>query len=129
MPVDFDWDNDAQTVLRVIPTPPWNWNDFHKGLRRAAFWLDAVDHDVEILIDLRRSGKLPAGVLGHIRSLGVSIHPNSRDRAVIIGLDETIAAPLGGADHTYQDSARLIRFVETDAEAQAVLAQWQAETS
>lgn len=126
MPVEFAWDDDEHTILRVTATPPWNWNDFHKALRRATFWLDAVDHTVEIVIDLRKSAKLPAGALGHIRSLGTAIHPNHEDRMVIIGLDESVAGPLGGADRTYQDEARCIRFVETDDEAQAVIAAWRA---
>lgn len=126
MPVEFAWDNDAQTVLRVTATPLWNWNDFHKALRRATFWLDAVDHTVEIIVDLRHSGKLPAGALGHIRSLGTAIHPNTEDRMVIIGLDETVAGPLGGADRTYQDEARCIRFVGTDEDAQAIIAAWRS---
>jgi hypothetical protein len=126
MPVEFDWDDDSQTTLRFTASPPWNWNDFHKAMRRAAFWLDTVDHDVDILIDLRHSGKLPAGALGHVRSLGVSIHPNSHDRVVIIGLDDSVAGPLGGADRVYQDSARLIRFVTTDEEARAVIGAWRA---
>ena len=128
MPVEFDWGDEAQTWLRFTPTTPWNWTDFHRAMRRATFWLDSVDHPVEILIDLRQSARLPAGALGHIRSLGVAIHPNSRNRAVIIGLDESVAGPLGGADRTYRDATRLLRFVETDDEAQAVIAAWRAES-
>ncbi len=125
MPVEFAWEDEAKTLLRVTATPPWNWNDFHKALRRATFWLDAIEHSADILIDLRRCGRLPAGALGHIRSLGVAIHPNSHDRVVIIGLDEAVAGPLGGADRIYQDDTRLIRFVDTDEEARAVIEQWQ----
>jgi len=127
MPIHFDWDNDDQTVLRFVATAPWNWNDFHKNMRRATFWLDTVDHPVEIIIDLRQSDALPAGALGHIRSLGNRSHPNLRSRLVIIGLDESVAGPLGGTDGVYQVGERLIRFVETDDEAQAVIAAWLAE--
>lgn len=126
MPVDFKWDNDEKTILRVVAVMPWNWNDFHKAMRRASFLLDTVKHDVDLLIDLRQSIKLPAGALGHIRSLGVAIHPNNPDRAVILGLDETIAGPLGGDDRTYSDGTRLLRFVESDDEAQAVIEGWWA---
>lgn len=124
MPVEFAWDNDEKTVVRVVTVMPWNWNDFHKAMRRASFLLDTVHHDVDLLIDLRQSVKLPAGALGHIRSLGAAIHPNNPDRAVIIGLDKSIAGPLGG--DTYSDGTRLLRFVETDEEARAILEQWQA---
>jgi hypothetical protein len=126
MPVDFVWDDDAHTILRVTATMPWNWNDFHKAMRRASFLLDTVNHDVDLVIDLRQSLKLPAGALGHIRSLGAAIHPNNPDRAVILGLDESVAGPLGGADRTYSDGMRLLRFVGSDDEARAVIEQWRA---
>lgn len=127
MGVDFRWDDDAQTVMRVLAEGTWNWNDFHKTMRRATFWFDATKHPVEMVIDLRGSTKLPAGALAHIRSLGKRIHPRGRDRVVIIGLDEAVAQPLGGADGIYRDSEREIRFVSSDADAQAILDQWRAE--
>ncbi|HLV34584.1 MAG TPA: hypothetical protein VKY59_05715 [Spirillospora sp.] len=126
MPVEFAWDNDEKTVVRVVATMPWNWNDFHKAMRRASFLLDTVQHDVDLLIDLRQSVKLPAGALGHIRSLGAAIHPNNPDRAAILGLDKSIAGPLGGDEGSYSDGTRLLRFVDTDEEARAILEQWQA---
>jgi hypothetical protein len=127
MSVDFRWDNDEQTVIRFVAEGVWNWNDFHKNVRRATFWFDSVKHPVETIIDLRGTTKLPAGAMGHIRSLGKRIHPHGRDRVVIIGLDKSIADPLGGADRTYHDSERLIRFVDTDVEAQAIITQWITE--
>ena len=124
MSIDFAWDNDDQTVLRLVATAPWNWNDFHKGMRRATFLLDTVDHPVELIIDLRQSNTLPAGALGHVRSLGKPLHPNMRTRLIIIGLDPSVAGPLGGADGIYQVGERLIHFVKTDDEAQAVIVAW-----
>lgn len=125
MAIDFQWDNDAQTVIRMTVAGAWNWNDFHKNLRRMTFWMDSVQHGVELVIDLRGSHKLPAGALGHIRSLGKKIHPNGRDRVILIGLDASIAQPLGGETGSYRDGDRLICFVQTDDEARAVLDTWR----
>jgi hypothetical protein len=127
MPIEFDWENDDQTVLRLVAIDPWNWNDFHKNMRLATFWLDTVDHPVELIVDLRRSETLPAGALGHIRSLGKPLHPNMRSRLVMIGLDASVAGPLGGAAGIYQAGPRLIHFVQTNEEAQSVMAAWLAE--
>lgn len=126
MPVDFAWDDDDQTIVRVVPVMPWNWNDFHKAMRRASFLLDTVQHEVDLIIDLRQSVKLPAGAFGHIRSLGAAIHPNNPDRAVIIGLDAAVAGQLGG--DSYRDGTRRLRFVETDDDARSVIAQWRTES-
>ncbi len=127
MGVDFQWDDEGQSVMRILAEGTWNWNDFHKNMRRATFWFDAVKHPVDMVIDLRGSTKLPAGALGHIRSLGKRIHPNGRDRVIMIGVDASIAEPLGGAEGIYRDSEREIRFVASDEEAQAILALWRDE--
>ncbi len=129
MSIDFQWDNDEKTVIRFVAEDSWNWNDFHKNMRRATFWFDSVPHTVEMVIDLRATTKMPAGALGHIRSLGKRIHPHGRDRVILIGLDSTLAQTLGGADGIYGDSQRMIRFVQTDEEAQTIIDEWLAEAA
>jgi hypothetical protein len=124
MPVSFDWDSPAQRVLRFTATDPWNWNDLHRMMRVASFRFDALDHSAELVLDLRQSQRLPAGALGQIRSLGKAIHAKAHNRLLVIGLDESVAGPLGGSDGKYSDGTRLIRFVDSDSEAQAVLAEW-----
>lgn len=124
MSIKHHWDNEAQTVIRMVIEGVWNWKDFHKNLRIMGFRLNNLDHPVELVIDLRGSQKLPAGAFGHIRSLGKQIHPNGRDRVLIIGLDEALARQIGGEDGLYEDAGRLIRFVPTEEAAQAVLKAW-----
>jgi hypothetical protein len=65
--------------------------------------------------------------LGHIRSLGSAPHPNARSRLLIIGLDESVAGPLGGEDGIYERGDRLLRFVDSEDAAQAILAEWLRE--
>ncbi len=127
MPVKFEWENDEKTIMRVVASGVWNWNEFHKAMRVMTFAMDRVSHSVETIIDLRGSAKLPAGAFGHIRSLGKRTHPNGTDRAVIIGLDESVAGPLGGAKGVYQEGERLLRFVDSDEEALAVIGEWWAK--
>jgi hypothetical protein len=127
MPVEFHWDNGEQTLLCFVTRDPWNWNDFHKAMRRATFTLDTVDHPVEILVDFRQSNRLPAGALGHIRSLGKAIHPNTHNRLLIVGLDDSMAGLLGGDDGRYSDGTRLLCFAHSEDEAQAILKAWLSE--
>jgi hypothetical protein len=124
MTITFDWDNPQETVIRLRADGDWNWNDLHKNMRRAAFWLDASDGPVDLVLDLRGGSRLPAGALGHIRSLGKPIHPNGRPRLIIVGLDESVAGPLGGDDGIYRQGEREIHFVSDDAAVAAILAQW-----
>lgn len=124
MPISFDWDSPDQRVLRFSITDPWNWKDLHRTMRVASFRFDALDHSADIVLDLRQSRRLPAGALGQIRSLGKAIHAKGHDRLLVIGLDDSVAGPLGGDDGIYSDGTRLIRFVDNDADAQQILAEW-----
>jgi hypothetical protein len=128
MPIELRWDNDDKTVIRLVATDSWNWNDFYKTMRQAATWFYAVLHPVELVIDLRGTTKMPAGALGHIRSLGKRIAPPGHDRVLLIGLESGLVQTLGGADGRYSADDRLIRFVQTEDEAQAVLAEWLAKS-
>ncbi len=127
MPLNSTLDEERGDVLYLLPTPPWNWNDLHKGMRRAALQLPQAGDPVELVLDLRQAGNLPAGAFGHIRSLGIALHPRMRNRLLVIGLEPTIAGMLGGADGVYSDGRRLLRFVDDEQAATAVLAQWRLE--
>lgn len=127
MPLNSALDEASGDLLILTPTPPWNWNDFHKGMRRAALQLAQAGPPVEVLLDLRQAGKLPAGAFGHIRSLGIALHPRMRNRLLVVGLEPTLAAMLGGRRGVYRDGKRTLRFVDDEAEAAAVLAQWRGE--
>lgn len=124
MPIEFRWDNDEKTVMRFTPSGRWNWNEFHKYLRLATFQMDKVTHGVEWVIDFTQADHMPVGAFGHLRSLGKRQHPNGRDRLLIIGLEPTVAKTLGGEAGVYELPDRLLRFVEDEAAAQAVLQEW-----
>ncbi len=127
MPLNSTLNEESGDVLVLMPTPPWNWNDLHKGMRRAALQLGQAGPPVELLLDLRQSGKLPAGAFGHIRSLGVALHPRMRNRLLVIGLEPTLKGMLGGRAGIYRDSKRVLRFVDDETEAAAVLALWRRD--
>lgn len=128
MSFDFHWDDDAKTVMRYVAAGAWNWNDFHKHMRRSRLVFDQVGHDqpIEAIIDLSGGAKLPAGAVGHLRSLGKDEHPQRTRRVVIIGVDAATQAQLGAEDGAVQAAFALIRFVDSDDDARAVIAAWQA---
>lgn len=127
MGITFDWDNTDQTVMRYTVSGQWNWNDFHKHLRRSLLWLDTVDHTVEAIIDFRGTTRFPAGAFGHLRSLGKAIHVNASPRVVLIGVESALKQQIGGDDGIYHDGQRTIRFADSDDEAAAIIAGWVSE--
>lgn len=124
MPIDFRWQDDARTILRVTPTPPWDWNLFHRTLRRAALRLDEVTGPVDLLLDFTTSKPLPAGVVGHLRSVALE-HPNSSHRTVIIGIDDTTQRAIGASNGVYKRGDRVQYFAASEAEALALIASWR----
>ena len=124
MPVNVEWDSPEQRVLRFTASDPWNWRDLHRTMRVASFRFEALDHPAELVLDLRPSQHLPAGALGQIRSLGKAIHAKAPARLLVIGLEDSVAHTLGGEAGLYQREGQLIRFVNDDAEAEAVLNAW-----
>lgn len=127
MPLNSSLNDERGDVLFLVPTPPWNWNDLHKGMRRAALQLGQAGPPVEVVLDLRQAGKLPAGAFGHIRSLGLALHPRMRNRLLVIGLEPTLKGMLGGRAGIYRDSKRFLRFVDDEKEAAGVLAEWRRD--
>ena len=125
MPFDFRWDNDDKTIMRYVAEGSWNWNEFHKNMRRSTLWFDQVSHPVDVIVDLRGGTRLPAGAIGHLRSIGTKTHANSTGRAVILGVDAEIQRRLGAVNGVYDDRERHLRFVVTDEEAYEIIRHWR----
>jgi len=124
------WDDkDTQTVMRFRAEGVWNWNDYHKAVRMAMFTLHKHDKPVDVIVDLSGTDHLPGGALAHVRSFGKRLNPNMTGRAVVIDLDaDTERALLAGNDaRLLRHGEQTIYFVDSDAEARALLNVLQAE--
>lgn len=122
MAFDFQWDDPAQTIMRYTADGAWDWNIFHKTLRRSTLRFDEVAHPVSALIDLRGSTKLPAGAVGHLRSLLTSLaHTRFSGRAAVVGVDAATLAALGVRDSARELSNGRILFDDDLDSARAKL--------
>lgn len=122
MGVEFRWDDDAKTLLRYVALGAWNWTDFHRAVRVATFALYNAGETVDVVFDLRGGHRLPAGAVGHLRTVGKKVHPRLSGRAAIIGLDAETRrqlAPDGSPLLALGDQR--IYFAEDDAHALALL--------
>jgi hypothetical protein len=123
--INFQWDNDDKRIMRYTAAGLWNWNEFHKTLRRSTLRFDEVSHPVDTIIDLRGGTRLPAGAVGHLRSLGTKMHPNGVARTVILGVDAAVQAAIGAVNGLYWAEGRLIHFAASDEDAYAVIERWR----
>lgn len=125
MAFDFRWDNDEKTIMRYVAEGKWNWNEFHKHMRRSTLWFDMVTHPIDVIIDLRAGEGLPSGAIGHLRSLGTKTHANSTGRAVILGVDAETQRQMRVVNGIYRDSQRELRFAESDEAAYSIIEAWR----
>ena len=130
MPFRFEWKDDSKRAIVYIATGEWNWRDYHQIVRAAAFSLTAVDHPVDSVIDFRASARdgLPAGAAAHIRSFGRATQANLSGRAAVIGLGASEIERLRlGPGRTLITSDGVVKFVDSMAELQNLLAEWAAD--
>ena len=130
MPVRFEWKDESRRVIVYIASGEWNWKDYHQAVRAAAFSLTAVEHSVDSVIDLRASTRasLPAGAAAHVRSFGRVTQARLSGRAAVIGLPAEEIERLGaGPRQTLATTDGVVKFVDSDAELETLLAGWAAD--
>jgi hypothetical protein len=122
MPVDFAWHDPEQRVMRYSLTGDWDWNQFHRTLRRSTLRFDETSGPVSVVIDFRGSSRLPAGAIGHLRSaLNSLAHPHFSGRGVLIGIESPVQAALGVRDGALRTAGGMIHFAPDEETAHAIL--------
>jgi hypothetical protein len=84
MAITTQWDNAEKTVIRYIYEGQWTWDELYAAMHEAYKMVDSVKHEVDVIIDMRKSGVLPANVFTHSRQATLSQHPRLA-RTVIVG--------------------------------------------
>jgi hypothetical protein len=117
------WDRPDKTVIRYSGDGVWNWADFHRVMQVSHVNFDQVpgEQPIEAILDLSRTTKLPAGAVGHLRSLASRTHPRRTTRFIIIGVDAATQAAMGVQGGEYRLGATLLLFVADEAGARALL--------
>jgi len=64
MPIDMQWDDDAQTVIRVDIHPSATWDEFHEMVDRVIWAMRTVTHRVDILFNVE--DKLSGNPIPHL---------------------------------------------------------------
>lgn len=61
MSIIVGWIDDTRTVLRIAPDGNWVWADVHDAVLRCMDMMHAVNHSVDLVIDLDENNRLPQG--------------------------------------------------------------------
>lgn len=85
MSITTRWDDDAQTRILIHLGRGWRWDDLRQAIQAADDLIVSVSHTVNILIDIRQAGTLPAdfmSVAGELLSSG-SARPNEGHKVIV----------------------------------------------
>ena len=78
MPFDFNWHDDARSIIRVDVHGDTNWSEYHITFGQIAEAVEAVTHRVDVIIN-DPHGRMPQGnPLPHIKASSRKLveHPN-----------------------------------------------------
>jgi hypothetical protein len=126
MSVSVEWGNEAQTVLYHHYEGAWNWDEFYIILEQAQTMMDSVDHDIDIIIDMRDSHLIPKGTLSHWRCLGDLQRPNT-GMTMLVGTNTLVLALHELMVQVFPRMGENIVLVCTLEEAYAIAANWRQQ--
>ncbi len=77
MPIEVNWLDNSQSVIYMIVSDPWTWNDFFTASRQALTLAQNTTHEVHFVADFTNAKQFPRGIsLQRIRNVLDFKHPN-----------------------------------------------------
>ncbi len=130
MPVQMQWDNEQKTVFRAEYIGDWRWEELYEQLDAANHQMDLVDHPVDIIHDWSKTKGLPTGAFVHARNLIPRMHPHTALQVHVAANSPflTLWRVFSGVYGRLAAQKKVV-FVETLAEARAVIAREHSSTS
>ena len=122
MPIDVNWDDDAQTVIRYEFWSPWTWNEYRQAIDRAWELAGSVSHPTDTITDMSASRLLPEGLFRNVKQSVVEI-PESTQTVVLVGGGLFVETMLNVIKSVYRNAASKFFVVETVEEARVLIQQ------
>lgn len=128
MPIEVQWDNNEQTVIRWVYQWPWSWEEAYQAYEQEMALIDCVEHIVDGIADMRQAQGLPKGSL----TAGISLMNKSHERMdllVILGANRLIQSMYDMMRKLYPGMAKKVKLVivRSEEEAYQVIAARRAE--
>jgi hypothetical protein len=83
MPIHLEWDNEDKTIIRFDFDGVWTWDDFVTKHNEANAMISGVDHTVDLILDLQKSGSRPSNLFTNIKRFESDKAPN-QGRLVVV---------------------------------------------
>jgi hypothetical protein len=76
MSVRVYWEDQSKTIVRYDFAGAWTWNELYAAYYEAIAMERSVAHRVDVILDLRASGPIPANALLHLKNFSEKQPPN-----------------------------------------------------
>ena len=67
MPIEVEWDNAEQTILRLDFHAPWNWEAYEAAVLKSSQLIGTAAQPVVMIVNGATIEQLPQGALSHFR--------------------------------------------------------------
>jgi hypothetical protein len=122
MPVRVYWEDEPQTIVRYDFDGPWTWDDLYPAYYQAIQMERSVEYRVDVILDLRHSGRMPANVLLHIKNISEKQPPNL-GLSVFVTTNTFMHSLYQTGIRFYNKIGYYFRMVKTLDEAHSMIAQ------
>lgn len=83
MPVSAEWDNEAQTIIRIYIDDPWSIDDYNQATLHAWSLMETVDYSVHLIVDLTDTFTFPKNLLSAAPTTNSHVH---RRQGLVVGV-------------------------------------------
>lgn len=125
MPIQIQWDDDQHTVLVQIYQGDWTLPEYLDVIGKTYDLIEALDHPVDLIADLRNSGKVPVQLMSAKTYAEHKI--SSRQRLLVLAGADSFLKTMGiVASRLTPHLTRNLHFVKCVDEARQYIAQYRA---
>jgi hypothetical protein len=127
MPIEVQWDNAEQTILRFDYTTPWTWEDLRAAVQEASGMSRDIGYTVCVINDVTRASALPDGALVTFRGIS-RLTPDNTGLIVIAGGGMLVDAMITMFRRLSGAQAANWRTAKSLDEARAMIQVWREES-
>jgi hypothetical protein len=121
MPIQVFWEDDAQTIVRYNFEGTWTWDELYPAYYQAIAMEKSVTDRVDVILDMRDSGRVPANALLHIKNISEKQPPNI-GLSIFVTTNAFVTSMYNMAIRVYSKVAYYFRITKTPEEALAMIA-------
>jgi hypothetical protein len=120
--IEVGWLDQHQTIMHYRFDGAWGWNDFYPAYNRAVAMEKAAGHRVDVILDVRDGGRMPADLLPHIKQI-TDQRPANLGLVVVVTQSATARTLFTVASRFDPRFKRYYSLVETPEQARRIIAE------